>query len=96
MTDVPRTTEAERTARDRWNSQADQLNRWDALSGEEKRELIEKEAAAIRLIDDMLAAQSRLAQAWGDIARLADQQRKDEAARDAAREALLKMVGGAS
>ena len=54
------------------------------------------QSRAERLIDDMLAAQSRFVQAWCDGACLTDQQRKDEAVRDAARNALLKMIGDES
>jgi len=43
-------------------------------------------------MDEMLAAQTRLAEAWRDGAPLTDQQQRDEAKRDAAKAAILDMV----
>ena len=48
--------------------------------------------AAERLIDEMLAAQSRFAQAWRDDAPLTPAQIEDERRRDAARTKLMEIV----
>lgn len=52
--------------------------------------------AAGRLMDEMLAAQTRFAQAWHDGVELTTQQRADEASRDRARIALLAMMANIS
>ena len=52
-------------------------------------------AHATRLIDEMLAAQSRIAETWTDGMLMTSQRRKDEAVRDAARDGLLQMIGSA-
>lgn len=47
-----------------------------------------------RLMDEMLAAQTRFAQAWRDGAPLTEAQIQDEKIRDTARARLLKMLRG--
>lgn len=52
-----------------------------------------REKQAERLIDEMLAAQSRFAAVWSD-GPLTDRQRRDEAVRDNARDKLMEMLRG--
>lgn len=47
---------------------------------------------ANRLIDEMLAAQTRFAQAWRDGTPPTEQQRRDAAQRDEARSVLLSLI----
>lgn len=50
------------------------------------------EHEAERLIDEMLAAQSRFAAAWTDNGPLTEQQLRDEVTRDKARAKLMRLL----
>ena len=55
-------------------------------------QMTQRRALAARLIDSMLAAQSRFASAWRDGAPLTPQQERDERQRDEDRAKLLELV----